>query len=126
METITEKTYTKLNLKPVKDFIKKEEEKQRYLKRMRKDAKLIVEKGGKTWHWDPFHPSVAQSKVYWNKKELRVFYLAYAALRGKEFIKVEENYNVDDPTHFINTHLLKIAKTVEGFESMSKIKNGEN
>jgi len=54
METTIEKTeIKKLNLKPIKDFIKKREEEQRHLKRMRKDAKLIIAEDGK--HGDGNH-----------------------------------------------------------------------
>lgn len=127
METITEKTIIKLNLKPVKDLIKSYEEQQRFYKRQRKDAKLIFDKGNP--YWDTMHPSIAQSKAYWNGLELRIFYAAYGLLRGKKLSQVEQNYTRDityfekhGHTHFFDSHMGKIEKTLEGFKSMSKTK----
>lgn len=120
METI-EKTYTKLNLKPVKDFIKAEVEKQKFYKDARKNATYTIDKNGKVT-WEPMHPSIAQSKTYWQGRQLRMFYIAYAALRKMDILKVEKNYSANDPLNFVNTHLLTIAKIRDEFEEMSKIK----
>ena len=120
METTTEKIIVKINTKPVKDLIKTYVEKQKFYKRTRKHATFSYKNGQMIW--DPMHPSIAQSKAYWNGLELRIFYLAYGALRGKTFMQIEKNYTGEDPLHFINTHLLKIAKTLEGMKQMCGIK----
>ena len=117
METTIEKTnIKKLNLKPIKEFFKKEVEKQKFLKSERKNGTTM-------------HPSEAQSRVYWNAKELRVFYAAYALLRGKKLSQVEQSYTGDityfekhGENHFFDLHMGKIEKTLEGFKSMSEIK----
>lgn len=122
METIIEKTTIKLNLKPVKDLIKTYVEKQKFYKKNRKAATFSY-KDGKII-WDPMHPSEAQSKAYWNGLELRIFYAAYALLRGKKLSQVEQNYAEDNPEHFLNIHKGKIEKTLEGMKQMSEIKVG--
>jgi hypothetical protein len=119
METI-EKTIVKINTKPVKDFIKTEVEKQKFYKNARKNA-TFTSKDGKII-WDPMHPSEAQSRVHFQSLELRIFYAAYALLRGKTIKDVEFKYDENDPNHFLNCRKLKIAKTLEGFKSMSQIK----
>lgn len=121
METIIQKNnIKKLNLKPIKEFFKKEEEKQRALKNARKNASFGIVNGKIIWN--PMHPSEAQSRVYWNKKELRKFYGAYALLRGKKLSNVEKNYREDDPEHFFNKRKLLMEKILEGFKQMSEIK----
>lgn len=119
METTTIK---KLDLKPVKDFIKQEEAKQKALKNARKTA-IFGEVNGKIV-WTPMHPSEAQSDVHHQGIELRKMYAAYALLRGKKLSDVEKNYREDDAEHFLNQHvnMFLIKRMLEKFEKLSEIK----
>lgn len=121
MET-TEKTYTKLNLKPVKASIKAEVDKQKMLKDARKNATYTVEDNGRKIVWNPMHPSEAQSRAHFKSQDLRLLYAAYALLRGKTLKDAEYNYDENDPNHFLNCNKLKIGKILEAFKEMSEIK----
>lgn len=119
METI-EKIIVKINTRPVKDLIKTYVDKQKLYKNARKNA-IFSSKDGKIV-WDPMAPSEAQSKAYWNGLELRILYAAYTLLRGKSLSQAESNYSENDSDNFLNQHKAKIAKTLEGMQQMSQIK----
>ena len=121
METLEKITTTKINTRPVKDFIKVEVEKQKIYKDARKTADFEVVNGKAIW--TPMHPSEAQSRAHFQSLELRIFYAAYALLRGKSIKSAEFNYDENDSNNFLNTRKLKIEKTLEGFKQMRNIKN---
>jgi hypothetical protein len=114
METTIETTTAKINTRPVKDFIKAEVEKQKIYKDQRKMVRNKLER--------TIEPKDAQYKAYYQSFELRIFYAAYALLRGKSLKDAEFNYDENDPNNFLNCRKLKIAKTLEGFKHMSGIK----
>ena len=120
METISENTIVKINTRPIKDFIKAEETKQKIYKDARKNA-TWSEVNGKIV-WDPMYPSEAQSRAFFQGLELRIMYAAYALLRGKTLKDTEFNYDENDPNNFLNQRKAKIEKTLESFKQMSKIK----
>jgi len=113
METI-EKTFVKINTRPVKDLIKTYVDNQKIYKDQSKSERNKLER--------TIDSKEAQYKAFWNSKELRIFYAAYALLRGKSLSSVEFNYDENDPNNFLNCRKLKIEKTLEGFKSMSTIK----
>ena len=121
METIEKIEIVKINTRPVKDFIKSEVEKQKFLKNAIKNATFTTQANGKIV-WDPMHPSEAQSRAHFQSLELRILYAAYALLRGKSIKKAEFNYDENDPNHFLNQNLIKIGRTLELFKAMSQIK----
>jgi len=115
METITETTtFVKIDTRPIKDLIKKYVDEQKIYKDQRK---MINNKLPRTIDCND-----AQYKAFWNSKELRIFYAAYTLLRGKSLSKCESNYREDDSENFLNRRKGKIQKTLEGFKSMSKVK----
>jgi len=114
METTVETTTVKINTRPIKDLIKTYVDNQKLYKDQRKSKKNKLDR--------TIEPKDAQYKALWNGVELRIFYAAYALLRGKSLKDAELNYDENDPDNFLNCHKLKIAKTLEGMQHMSKIK----
>jgi len=113
METI-EKTIVKINTRPVKDLIKTYVDNQKLYKDQRKSEKNKLER--------TIEPKDAQYKAFCNSHELRILYAAYTLLRGKSLSQAELNYSETDSDNFLNQHKAKIAKTLEGMQQMSKIK----
>jgi hypothetical protein len=114
METTVETTTAKINTRPIKDLIKTYVDKQKLYKDQRKSKKNKLER--------TIDPKEAQYKALWNSVELRILYAAYGLLRGKSLSQVESNYSETDSDNFLNQHKAKIAKTLEGMQQMSKIK----
>jgi hypothetical protein len=83
-------TIEKIDVKKMKADIKTMVEEQKFYKRMRKDANIVIDENGQR-HWDPFHPSEAQWKHAAMRKRLRVMYAAYALGRGKDISLIDKH-----------------------------------
>jgi hypothetical protein len=122
METTIEKTAaTKVALKILKYELKELSEKQKYLKRMRKDATYSYDQSNGRIIWDPMPPSQAQSEVYWNGKRLRLMYAAYGLLRGKKFSQIENHY--PEETHPLNSFKRDIDWKIDTLLKSSAVQN---
>lgn len=110
METTVEKAM----IIALKNDIKKAVEEQKYLKKVRKEAKLTYDQSNARPIWTPMHPSIAQSKAYFNGRTLRIKYAAYGLMREKTFSQIENHY--PEENHPLN-HQFKneIAKIKEKY-----------
>ena len=109
METTVEKAM----IIALKNDIKKAVEEQKYLKKVRKEAKLTYDQSNARPIWTPMHPSIAQSRVYWNARQLRIMYAAYGLMRGKSFSQIENHY--PEENHPLNQFKNEIAKIKEKY-----------
>lgn len=122
METTIEKTAaTKVALKILKYELKELSEKQKYLKRMRKDATYSYDQKTGRVIWDSMPPSQAQSEVYWNGRRLRIMYAAYGVLRGKKFSQIENHY--PEETHPLNNFKRDIDWKIDTLLKSSVVQN---
>jgi hypothetical protein len=122
METTIEKTAaTKVALKILKYELKELAAKQKYLKKIRKDATFSYDQSNGRIIWDPMSPSQAQSEVYWNGKRLRLKYAAYGLLRGKKFSQIENHY--PEETHPLNNFKAEIDWQIDTLLKSSAVQN---
>ncbi|NMC59744.1 MAG: hypothetical protein GYA51_10235 [Candidatus Methanofastidiosa archaeon] len=109
-------TIEKINVSVLKNDIKNLVEEQKNFKRLIKEANCIV-KDGKVY-WDPMHPSMTQSKAYWNGKKLRLMYAAYGLMRGKKFSQTENHY--PEENHPLIQYIDQISKIIETYSKTEK------
>lgn len=122
METTIEKTAaTKVALKILKFELKELAEKQKYLKKVRKDATCSYDQQTGKAIWSPMHPSKAQSEVHWNGRRLRIMYATYRVLRGKKFSQIENHY--PEETHPLNDFKKKIDWKIDTLLKSSVVQN---
>lgn len=110
-------TIEKIDVRKMKEDIKKMVEKQKYYKKMRKDADFII-KDGKSY-WDPFHPSEAQWKHHAMRQKLRRMYAAYGLARGKKFSQIENHY--PEETHPLKQWEFQINEIILQYRIMVEI-----
>lgn len=96
METIVKR----LDVKKMKNDIKSKVEEQKFLKSERTNGKTM-------------HPSVAQSKHFATRKQLRLMYAAYGLIRGKSFSQTENHY--PEENHPLKQYQYEIDKLVEKY-----------
>jgi len=84
-------TIVKIDVKKIKEDIKKMVDEQKLYKKSRKNATIIVDANGYR-HWDPMSPSEAQWKHRMMRKRLRIMYAAYGQARGKSYSQIENRY----------------------------------
>ena len=99
-------TLEKINVKKIKDDIKKLSEEQRFLKNQRKTVKLIGERIIEPWEATYTHQS--------NREKLRLMYAAYGLMRGKSFYQTENKYSEEN--HPLNNFKNKIDKIILDYQ----------
>jgi len=122
METTIEKTAaTKVAIQILKFELKELAKKQKYLKRIRKDANYSYDQKTGIIIWDPMSPSQAQSEVHYNKIRLRLKYAAYGLLRGKKFSQIENHHSEEN--HPLNNFKKEIEWQIDTLLKSSVVQN---
>jgi hypothetical protein len=85
-----ETTINKVAVLKLKESIKKASLKQKWYKNQRKTVHKDCSR--KIGEWDDISPSEATWKHASNREILRIMYLSYALLRGKDFSTTDKNY----------------------------------
>lgn len=110
-------TIEKIDVRKMKEDIKKMVEEQKFYKKMRKDADFII-KDGKSY-WDPFSPKEAQWKHRVNREKLRLMYAAYGKSRGKLFSQIENKY--PEEYHPLNKWIISIDSIINRYRIMVEV-----
>lgn len=108
----------KIDVRKMKDDIKKMVEEQKFYKRMRKEAKFVGSVNGET-HWDPMSPKEAQWKHRAMRKRLRLMYAAYGLARGKSFSQIENHY--PEETHPLKQWGFDIGQIIYKYRIMVEV-----
>ena len=99
-------TIEKIDVKKIKEDIKKMAEEQKVYVNQRRTVRLVGERTMEPW--------VATMKHAENREKLRVMYAAYGLARGKSFSYVEKHYPEDN--HPLNQYQRQIDKVLEGYK----------
>jgi len=96
-------TIEKINIKKMKEDIKKMVELQKFYINQRKTVRLVGER--------KITPSEATWQHFLNREKLRIMYAAYGVARGHSFSQVESHYPQDEhPLHQYQGQIDRILK----------------
>lgn len=99
-------TTININIKEMKETIKKMVEKQKSFKNQRRTNKIVGKREMPAWE--------ASYKHALNREKLRIMYAAYGLARGKSFSVVENHYPEENhPLHEFEDKIKKIFKKYE-------------
>jgi len=104
-------TIEKVNVKQIREDLKKLSENQKWLKNQRKTVKKDCSR--KESDPNDIEPWEATYKHQINREKLRLMYAAYGLMRGKSFSKTENKF--PEESHPLNEYKEKIDKIISEY-----------